>query len=1249
MSRVIHTPPSSIWSGEWSFSRRFAGLFLATAALILTMACGGGSGGGGGNTNPNAAPLITTQPAGQTVKAGSPTTFTVAATGTPAPSFTWQRSNDSGTTWTAISGATAAAYTFTAAKVDNAAQFRATATNAVSPDATSSAATLSVQWLAITTQPASASVTAGNPATFTVVPDANPAATLQWQSSPDGTTWTDLAGATSASYTTDATSLSNSDTQYRCVLSNATGSINSNAATLTVTALVVAPAITTQPANASVTAGSPASFSVVATGTEPLHYQWKKGTTNVGTDSATYSIATTATGDAGSYTVTVSNSASSVTSNAATLTVNAVPVITSLVATKSTVTTGTGTTLTAVFTGGTGSVNNGIGAVTTGVAAPTGNLTADATYTLTVTNASGTSVTQQVTVSVVAAPAITSFTATKSPITTGTSTTLTGVFAGGTGAVDQGIGTVTTGVAAATGNLTADTTYTLTVTNAAGTSVTQQVTVTVVAAPAITSFTAAKSPITTGTSTTLTGVFTGGAGSVDHGVGAVTTAVGASTGNLTADTTYTLTVTNAAGTSVTHQVTVSVVAAPVITSFTAAKSPITTGTSTTLTGVFTGGTGSVDQSLGAVTTGIAAATGNLTADTTYILTVTNAVGTSVTQTVTVNVVAAPTITSFTAANSPITTGTSTTLTGVFTGGTGSVDNSVGTVTTAIAVNTGNLTATTTYTLTVTNTAGTSVTQPVTVTVVAAPVIGSFSATKNPITTGTSTTLTGVFTGGTGSVDNGVGSVTTAVGASTGNLTTTTTYTLTVTNPAGASVMGQVTVAVIAAPTITSFVNDGPIASGSTGNLTATFTVDLAGTALVDRAIGTVITATPKSTGILTATTTFTLTVTNEAGTSVTATTTVSVPVPVFTHNPAPQLLVPGTTVTFDVGGVSSGTVTWQRSDDSGLTWSTPFAGTTSTTYAYTPSATPATALLDNGALFRAVATNGYGSTASMAAGLNEKLSLTIPDTGSGTASLELMLIPAAGVGTFTMGETDSPVIVSEAAALPAHPVTIAKAFYIAKVPCTQAQWLAIMGGVNPSTFTGDATKLPVESVSFDDITAATTGFLDKLNAAATGKPASSFFRLPTEAEYEYACRAGSRGNDNYYFGSYDPSSPADAAIIDTYMWSLSNSTSLSFPSGSTQPVGVKLPNAWGLFDMIGNVWEVCQDDWHANYSVTGAGISPRPDDGTAWVDSPRATLRAFRGGSCQHGAHYGQSKARGSDDHTLRSLTEGFRVVLQLP
>ena len=438
------------------------------------------------------------------------------------------------------------------------------------------------------------------------------------------------------------------------------------------------------------------------------------------------------------------------------------------------------------------------------VASTTGNI-----------QASFNSTSQTAALTVVPAPSITSFTTAATSITSGSSTTLTGIFSNGAGSVSNGVGAVVSGTAVTVAP-TVTTTYTLTVTNAAGTAVTKQATVNVVAAPTITSFTAAAPTITAGTSTTLTGVFSNGTGSIDNSVGAVTSGT-AVTVTPAVTTTYTLTVSNAAGAKVTNQATVTVVAAPAITSFTSAAATITAGTSTTLTGVFSNGTGSVSNGVGAVTSGIAV-TVSPVATTTYTLTVTNTANTSVTKQVTVTVVAAPVITSFSAAAATITAGTSTTLTGIFSNGTGSVDNGVGAVTNGTAAPVSPA-STTTYTLTVTNSGGATVTKQATVTVVPAPVITSFTPGASTIVSGNSTTLTAVFPNGTGSINNGVGAVTSGTPVNI-SPTSTTTYTLTVTNAATtpATVTATTKVTVNAAPAFTS-ANNTTFTVGSNGTFT----------------------------------------------------------------------------------------------------------------------------------------------------------------------------------------------------------------------------------------------------------------------------------------------------------------------------------------------------------------------------------------------------------------------------------------------
>src|SRR5947207_1088478 len=215
------------------------------------------------------APAITTQPASQTVTAGLTATFTVTATGTAPLSYQWQK-NDSN-----IAAATSASYTTPATTTsDSGSTFVVVVSNSAGT-ATSNSATLTVSPApgapTITTQPANQTVTAGQTATFAVTATGTAPLSYQWQKNS-----ANISGATSASYTTPATTTSDSGSTFKVVVSNSAGTATSNAATLTVNTAPVTPTITTQPANQTVTAGQTATFAVTATGTAPLSYQWQK-------------------------------------------------------------------------------------------------------------------------------------------------------------------------------------------------------------------------------------------------------------------------------------------------------------------------------------------------------------------------------------------------------------------------------------------------------------------------------------------------------------------------------------------------------------------------------------------------------------------------------------------------------------------------------------------------------------------------------------------------------------------------------------------------------------------------------------------------------------------------------------------------------------------------------------------------------------------------------------------------------------
>jgi len=219
-------------AGGWSSRRLRIAASLMLSLMIV--ACGGG-----GSSAPPPMAAITTQPTDQSVVAGATAQFTVTAT--DATGYQWQKSSDSGATFSNVPGATSAAYTApVTATSDSGTQFRVVVTG-TSNSVTSAVARLTVTAAVIApsfaTQPQGLSVVAPATASFTVAVNGTPAPTLQWQVSADsGGTWSNIVGATAATYTTPATVTGDTGKQFRAVAGNSAATVNSNAATLTVTA-----------------------------------------------------------------------------------------------------------------------------------------------------------------------------------------------------------------------------------------------------------------------------------------------------------------------------------------------------------------------------------------------------------------------------------------------------------------------------------------------------------------------------------------------------------------------------------------------------------------------------------------------------------------------------------------------------------------------------------------------------------------------------------------------------------------------------------------------------------------------------------------------------------------------------------------------------------------------------------------------------------------------------------------------------
>ena len=230
----------------------------------------------------------------------------------------------------------------------------------------------------------------------------------------------------------------------------------------------------------------------------------------------------------------------------------------------------------------------------------------------------------------------------------------------------------------------------------------------------------------------------------------------------------------------------------------------------------------------------------------------------------------------------------------------------------------------------------------------------------------------------------------------------------------------------------------------------------------------------------------------------------------------------------------------------------------------------------------------------------------LSETWTNDLQMTFVLVPA---GSFDMGSESG-----DEDERPVHSMRIDEPFYIAQFEVTQAQWFSVMEN-DPSQFTDDDNR-PVENVSWNDAQA----FITKLNAADS----AATYRLPTEAEWEYAARAGS--GEAYAFGD-------DAAELDTYAWYANNA------ADTTHPVGEKQPNAWDVHAMHGGVWEWVQNRY-GPYASGANRESPNPAPGIR---------RIIRGGSWLSPAEDCRSASRSHAHPTFRGSHVGFRLVRTIP